>query len=509
MFALNLPFDVYEHVISHLLNENTADAISLSMVSRQMRNNVLPVVFCQVRWPKNREPIFFPSSLWPYIKKFEFSYDNEPPWSSRHIAYLTSLSEALPHLPNIVTFIYTIQKFAPNISLIEALASSPSLQSLHISTPFLIHDASALLHSFHGIRRLVIEQMGQATLYSAPAHKRALSIQCVANIVQGCSESLEYLEVPGEYCPLSDLESGIISLPTLRKLIIKGFPPMESDSHKYPLWTVVKSMPRLNVLEIHCRLRIIGALPHRYELLPREALIGSEMDSFSSQIESITISNPSLSDQIFKRLPHSLRYLVLDFIPGWENMLSSGDTLAYHNPNEVLRLFNSLSTEGVKHFSRPHLEQLCIKMGWCITVKLLKSIYQTFPGLQGLELQGIRYFNRAEEPESDMEGIAAILEKFQHLDTLKLAVELREDSYQEDISRIRQIGSVDESMQYWANILGERVLTLQRLAFEKRRHTGKGYGRRAAIGTPLWVWFLPNVHHVGSDTMRRSEEIFD
>lgn len=88
-------------------------------------------------------------------------------------------------------------------------------------------------------------------------------------------------------------------------------------------------------------------------------------------------------------------------------------------------------------------------------------------------------------------------------------MELREDSYQEDVSRVRRIGSVDESRQYWANVLGKRILTLRKLAFEKRRHTGKGYGRRAAIGTPLWAWFLPNVNQGGSDIMRPSEEIFD
>lgn len=102
----------------------------------------------------------------------------------------------------------------------------------------------------------------------------------------------------------------------------------------------------------------------------------------------------------------------------------------------------------------------------------------------------------------------SIIIKFEYLQTLKLAVELQEDSYKD--SKDRSIGSVDEAMQRWANVFGKQTKSLRRLAFEKRRHTGKGYGRRAAIGMPLWVWFLPNhSQQPGSDLMRRSEESFD
>ena len=210
-------------------------------------------------------------------------------------------------------------------------------------------------------------------------------------------------------------------------------------------------------------------------------------------------------------------------------MLSSGDTLAYHKPNQVIEFLDSIHISDALSSSRPDLEQLCLKMGWSGNPELLKSIYRIFPRLRALELQGIRCFNRTEDPESDMvspfllelsdtnaknpftqDGIVAVIEKFQYLHTLKLAVELQEDSYQEDLSRAREIGSVDEAMQHWATVFGERLKSLQRLAFEKRRHTGKGYGQRASRGTPLWVWFLPNKAEVGTGLiMRRSEEFFD
>ncbi|KAJ3912841.1 hypothetical protein F5877DRAFT_72058 [Lentinula edodes] len=414
-------------------------------------------MFRNVCWPKDRSQ-FLPSSLWPYIKKLEFIYKSDykqPLWvsQSRHGPAMKLLSAALPHIPNLATFVYS-PDFPPNFDLIDALASTPSLHTLHIPTSFLVHDALTVFNSFHGVHDLVIEQVGKATLYDAPESKRLLSVQCVANIIQGCSETLESLEIPGEYCPLPNLLQRI-SLPVIRNFLLTGFPPLDSDSQNYPLWTVVQSMQKLKVLEVHCRLRVIGASPHRYELLPPNAA-QDQSNLFSSRIESITISNPSFSDQIFKFLPHSLRSLVLDFIPdSWENMLLSGnDTmLAYHKP------------------------------------EMISSSASKWAGLRALELQGIRYFNRAEEPESDMAGIVAVLEQLEFLHTLKLAVEFKEDSYREGLRQERKIGSVDEAMQHWANIFRKRIKSLRDLAFEKRRHTGKGYGRRAAIGAPLWVWF--------------------
>ncbi|KIK61613.1 hypothetical protein GYMLUDRAFT_42627 [Collybiopsis luxurians FD-317 M1] len=485
--VLDLGFDIFEHTISYLVSEGIRNVIGLSEVSRQMRQYTLPVMFSSVQWPKGYETDFFPPSLWPYIKALEFVSSNVPPLALQHKACTETLSEALPQLPNLVTFVY-VAKMPPTVNFIAALAFCSSLHSLRLSTPCLIHDASTVFHSFHSIRRLVIEQVGQATLYSAPASKRAISLQCVASILQGCSDTLEYLEIPGEYCPLADLHSQTISLPQLRSFILRGLPPLELDSEKYPLGAIVHTMKNLNVLEVHCKLRIIGAVPHRYELLPANAP-SHQLEFSFSQIESIVISNPSLSDRIFERLPLSLRYLTLDFIPNWENMLSSGDTLAYHKPEKLIQLFDLMGSAAVLPSSRPSLEQLCIKMGRCVTPEILQAIYQIFPGLRELELQGIQYFNRTEEPESDMEKIVACLRKFKHLHTLKLAVELRENSYHEDLAAARNIGSVDEAMNHWAHILQEQLSSLRKLAFEKRRHTGKGYGRRAAIGEPLWVWF--------------------
>jgi len=277
---------------------------------------------------------------------------------------------------------------------------SPSLTALEISTVFLSHDALALFATFSGLRRLLIKQLGRMTLLAASESKRSQSIQCVANLVLGCRDTLNHLELPGEFCPLETFVSPKTSLPSLQTFILRGYPPL--DSHSFPIWKVLRSMPRISKLEIFCRLRIIGAVSHRWVLMQEDAVPApGEIFLFPSQLETLTISNPSLEDFIFRRLPHSLKRLFLDFIPDWENMLSSGDSLAYHRPARMLTLFRAMQ-EMAGSSGMMSLAELRIKMGWCVTPQILDFICQIFPGLRSLELQGLRYFNRAEEPESDM-----------------------------------------------------------------------------------------------------------
>ncbi|KAJ3870538.1 hypothetical protein F5051DRAFT_434549 [Lentinula edodes] len=78
------------------------------------------------------------------------------------------------------------------------------LDSVITSASFLGYDAFTVFNSFHGVHGLVIKQVEKATLYEAPESER-LSVQCVANIITGYSETLETLEIPGEYCPLQNL----------------------------------------------------------------------------------------------------------------------------------------------------------------------------------------------------------------------------------------------------------------------------------------------------------------
>ncbi|THU91528.1 hypothetical protein K435DRAFT_780690 [Dendrothele bispora CBS 962.96] len=138
------------------------------------------------------------------------------------------------------------------------------------------------------------------------------------------------------------------------------------------------------------------------------------------------------------------------------------------------------------------MQQLGMKMGWCVTPELLGSIYRLFPCLRILAFEGIRYVNRGEEPQSDMEAFVENLSQLKYIDTLKLAVELNEDPYRYTSSEEvpRRVGSLDETMQKWSDALAERIPTLRRVAFEMRPHTGRGLGPRALVGKPVWVWFV-------------------
>jgi hypothetical protein len=338
---------------------------------------------------------------------------------------LDILTDILPKLSNLISFVYRVNNFSPPPTFVTSLTKNPCLNSLELSTSFLTRKADPTLFSTFSslrLRQLTINPPEQATLYSAPEDILSFVLESVSNLILACRSTLDTLELPGDYCPLSTLASTSTPAPTfpaLRKFVLKGYPPLHAN--KYPIWKVLSSMPRLSVLEISCRLRVVGASPHRYTLMPEdtEPPPGSSY-LFPSELDTLTISNPSLKDHIFKRLPHSLKFLVLDFIPDWENMLSSGDALAYHRPGELAKMLKGVENEWrrkmsglrgnslhVKGFS--NVQHLCIKMGWCVTPELLGLVCRLFSGLQTLVFEGIRYVNRGEEPESDMVCYAFLL----------------------------------------------------------------------------------------------------
>jgi hypothetical protein len=314
---------------------------------------------------------------------------------------MDTLTNVLPQLPNITYFSYCAQGFPPTIDFVASLAvSSSCLTGLELTTVFILHDAVSLFSQFSGLHRLSVRQPERSTLLSASEYRRSLSIQCVANLVLACQDTLNHLELPGEFCPLESLTTDATLFPVLKTLILRGYPPF--DAERFPMWRVLHSMPRLATLEILCRLRIIGANAHRYVLMAENASPApGEVFLFPSQLETLTVSNPSLADRVFCHLPISLCRLFLDFVPDWENMLSSKDSLAYHRPTEMLRFLLRMERMN-RRAGTLNLEQFRIKMGWCATPDILSSVSRLFPNLKVLEFQGLRYVDRGAESESDM-----------------------------------------------------------------------------------------------------------
>jgi hypothetical protein len=67
-------------------------------------------------------------------------------------------------------------------------------------------------------------------------------------------------------------------------------------------------------------------------------------------------------------------------------------------------------------------------------------------------------------------------------------MELREDSYEYTTDLTRDVGSVRQTAQKWANALAARLPGLQWVAFETRPHRGRGLGPRVLIGPSNWTW---------------------
>ncbi|KAG6910224.1 hypothetical protein DXG01_012359 [Tephrocybe rancida] len=380
------------------------------------------------------------------------------------------LTDVLPRLHNLSTFSYGDQKFGPTLELVSSLArSSSSLTTFELNTVFLSHNAVKSFTEFSGLYRLLVTQPEGVTLATAPETSRSLSLRCVVNLILACHETLDHIELPGEFFPFPAFLPGPSKLTVLRTLVLHGYPPLNADTP--PLWKILPSFPRLSKLEVLFRLRIIGARPSRYTLIPSDTL--EPPISPSSLLETLSIANPAMEDHIFLHLPPFLRSLTLDFVPEWENMLASRDSLAYHRPERMCWFLNKMKKQTRGQL--PDLENFCIKMGWCATPELITCISQVFPNLTYLELQGIRYVDRTEEPDSDM--------------TLKLAVELPEDPYEYSATAERAVGSVEQASSRWAEALANRLPSLRLLAFERRPHVGRALGPRVLLGRPVWVWF--------------------
>jgi len=86
-------------------------------------------------------------------------------------------------------------------------------------------------------------------------------------------------------------------------------------------------------------------------------------------------------------------------------------------------------------------------------------------------------------------------------------MELKEDSYEysTNFRVIRNVGSVKQTAQNWANALAVRLPALRSVAFETRPHTGRGLGPRVLVGPPSWVWFSSIGSGVGEHHMNLGE----
>ncbi|KAF9269040.1 hypothetical protein L218DRAFT_1072697 [Marasmius fiardii PR-910] len=509
-FLVDLGYDVIHLILSSISEGgHRSDLLSFSIVSKALRKCTLPLLFGDVAWPREDTPEFYPPEIWGYIRRLKLV---EARWTlgEQHEIALAILSQVLPKLPNLSIFAYTLRAQPPSLDFILSLINDdfPSLTSFQLSTSFLARDHSGYFLSFRKMQEIVIKHPERsASLYVAPESKRFLSMQCAANLISGCHETLVHLDIPGEYFSLPIFASfaGNKQFPVLKRLILRGYPPEHSE--RYPIWTVLSCMPRLSVFEVCCKLRMIGVVPHRYVLMPTDPqMLLDQPQSLPPFLKTLVICNPSLTDNIWRRLPSSLQCLVLDFVPYWDVMNTSSDLLAYHSPEKLVKLLRALHA-AVE--SMPNVGHLRINMGWCVTPELLGRICIVFPGLQILELQGIRYFQRGSAgSESSLDLFAQELSMLHYLHTLKLAVELKEDSYKED--GLRKIGSVDESAQLWANMFARRVVSLRRIAFEHRRHTGKTIGSRSIVGEPLWMWYFMNrFTDEEGNVMRRADEATD
>ena len=180
------------------------------------------------------------------------------------------------------------------------------------------------------------------------------------------SERLEYLELCGDSMQLDLLKT--LNWPALRELVICGHPIKLSVS----LSKVLTMMPKLSVLDIRYQCK-----PESGSLVLWPSTNENPSDRFLSELTSLTITNPSISDNIFKHISPYLLSLSIH---------SSSYAMPFDR-DELLQLLRVLPAKN--------LTALRLSVSGKISAHLFTFIGSTFPCLETL---GIHRTNTRSQP---------------------------------------------------------------------------------------------------------------
>ncbi|KAI0363298.1 hypothetical protein BV20DRAFT_975852 [Pilatotrama ljubarskyi] len=257
--------------------------------------------------------------------------------------------------------------------------------------------------------------------------------QMLRLILRHLHQTLEVLAIPVEAAPLPLLRD--ISWPSLRVLKLRG-EPVSSEEHYTPSILTLKNMPALRRLDLQFATRE-GIFPQ--PIWPRGYRLDSVLTSPWPDLEHLTVSFPSASDEIFEHLPNTLRSLTLQYYPHLSTHRWTVDNTNAQwqwpvvTATEVLRILRTCV---------PDLERLEVEYHQDDgEERLLEYIAGAFPNLTSL---CIRRYRAPDVSQVDVEGIARPLGALAHLRVLYLHLDLPETPVPAPVRWGRDIQAQDE-----------------------------------------------------------------
>ncbi|PBK95660.1 hypothetical protein ARMGADRAFT_809647 [Armillaria gallica] len=401
---------------------STKDVRMLAASSRHLRRICLPHVYRRYQWAWNsvtpRRSAFMPSTLWTYVTSFELDIQKFFGGHSDLVmdetlqfpkALPDKIATAFPLMKNLRTV--CLSQFTvcgPWRELLESVFLAPALQSLEIrNSPWQTY---AEIFDTHDIPTPSLREfIYHAPFALLPARKdnarrgmaqRAAELSILRPLIHSFRASLETLELPAElFFDLFDTE-----FPVLRELRVEGYGPSDSQ------WVrLLRLAPRLRVFNVRLvpgdvldEMRLVDRMPEASDVIDR--------------LHSISLSNPSPRDLIFRLLPSTLTDLSLTTYP---DHTTTADLARCSLPKNIISCPDLLSI--LKSLSVPHLRSLAISYKWDrhrSQEELLRYIARAFPGLDVLELN--QYHTPANMQKTCMKQIKETLSSLSRLRSLRL-----------------------------------------------------------------------------------------
>lgn len=282
-------------------------------------------------------------------------------WSEHGIPW--PVVEAVLTVPHLREFFCDGHAFAPRSSLPQA---SEILGSLAALTSFRYRR-----HDYRPIPRTY--------------ESEAAALGLVLRQIHG---SLEFLELPAESAPLSDIFD--LSWPRLRELKLRGELDLAAACSEPP----ISALARMSALR-NLDLRISSPVGASQTIWPA----GYQAEWPWPHLQHLTLSFPNADDQIFQHLPDTLRTLNLQYYPHLSTDLSQIETEAVRmwqfppsTSSGILRILCACPTTSLDRLELEYHEDDAEE-------NLLQHIAATFPLLTFLK---IRRYRQEDAPAVDL-----------------------------------------------------------------------------------------------------------
>ncbi|KAH0826307.1 hypothetical protein J3R83DRAFT_5252 [Lanmaoa asiatica] len=493
--------DIFPLLITHLRPSGSElvspSLLSLSSTSRQVREACLPFLFAEARWPQRSKTdrdhglIFYPESLWPYIRHFRLDWHDEwtEPGRIRY-GYLDRESIYCPYymeLPvHAITRMPKLNKvtlstpFLPPQALYEALGQCRSLSSFTlIDTPI---DQSLMQFYPAPIRRVNLTPVGQTLRigdgptdpkfaeisyfmrdwrrkYRAQANLRGYrEIRSSGVFLRQHAPTLTHLELSGDLTAFTGLAT--IDWPALSTFILHGRIPnlnMNISFHVGPAPAAAYHSPRLfDALRRMPVLRDFRLLfpqtrSQEFRFLDPYVLANPENLAKLASLDSFAISNACVLEGVFNYMTNLRRLAIMALVdlPRWPIALSQP------------QVETVLADIGASNCPLRHLRIIIEDK---LTPAICRFISTHCPQLEVLEIERCGYHD-GKSVSSCQEYLEALFPLYSLRD-LRLCMQFPEYDEIDDMESWRVV------RQECAALFARGLKSLRKVGFEYRKRTG-------------------------------------